>query len=218
MRKAENPIDLPRGTPWKMQSGELTGTITDRKRMTGKIGGKAAPYPHLRIHSHDRITGTGREVSKVNIQEVLFTPADAAGSPRNHRMAGTRRARHHPRPFDVQRPPPAAPLVARETHAQPHAPSSHRGGPRGNRASARQPAPDNICRRPRHQRGRTNPAESQAQAVEGRHRTNPTCPPPHLRRTNLDRHRQTELQVRPARRPIRTRNSTGKPGGRCNPT
>ena len=50
MRKAENPIDLPRGTPWKMQSGELTGTISDRKRMTGKIGGKAAPYPHLRTH------------------------------------------------------------------------------------------------------------------------------------------------------------------------
>ena len=77
MRKAENPIDPPRGTPWKMQSGERTGTITDRKRMTGKIGGKVAPYPHLRTHV-DRITGTGREVSKVNIQEVLFTPADAA--------------------------------------------------------------------------------------------------------------------------------------------
>ena len=219
MRKAENPIDFPRGTPWKMQSGEANRhnhRPEENDRQNRRKGGTISSPENSR-HSHDRITGTGREVSKVNIQEVLFTPADAAEAletiawlERDER--GTIPARlmyndpHQPPHWWHVRHMLNLTLLARTVAAQ----------------EGTAPAPGNpplitFAEDPVNQRGRTNPAESQAQAVEGRHRTNPTCHPPHLRRTDLDRHRQAELQVRPARSPIRTRNSTGKPGGRCNP-
>ena len=141
-------------------------------------------------------------------------PGRRRRGPGNHRRVGKGRAWLHPRPPDVRRPPQAAHLVARESHAKPHSTGPHGSRPGGNRPYAWQPATDDICGRPSEQRSRTPEAESQTHGVEGRHRTDPASYPPHLRGTDLDRHRKPGTTGSTGRSLIQTRNSTGRPGGR----